>query len=208
MLSTRIRLLLLLLLLPISAAAQEGIHRCVGPDGNPVFTDQPCAALQATPVADPAAAGATHASTPQELPVPPPVLCASSVPELRQSVIDAFGRHDPNRLAALMLWAGYGHEAVVADIRSLGELMQRPLLDVGEAYDEPAPAPAQSSDMGNLERSLDSTGVSAPPAAPSPPPADRQIVVRTAANDGSGLPHETHFSVVRRSGCLWLRSRG
>jgi hypothetical protein len=159
-------------------------------------------------VADAAPAAATHAGTPQELPIPPPVLCASSVPELRQSVIDAFGRHDPNRLAGLMLWAGYGREAVVADIRSLSELMQRPLLDVGEASGETAPAPAQSSDVGNLERSLDPAGVSMPPAAPAPPPAERQIVVRTAANDGSGMAHETHFAVVRRSGCLWLRGRG
>ncbi len=204
----RIRLLLLLFLLPMSAAAQEGIHRCVGPDGNPLFTDQPCAALQATPVPDAPAATATHAITPQEPAMPPPVLCAASVPELRQSVIDAFGRHDANRLAGLMLWAGYGREAVVADIRSLSELMQRPLLDVGEASEDTAPAPAQSSDMGNLERSMDSAGVSTPPSAPSPPPADRQIVVRTAANDGSGVPHETHFAVVRRSGCLWLRSPG
>jgi hypothetical protein len=208
MLSTRIRLLLLLFLLPLSAAAQDGIHRCVGPDGNPLFTDQPCAALQATPVASTSAASATHAAAPQEQAVPPPVLCASSIPELRQSVIDAFSRHDPNRLAGLMLWSGYGRGAVVADIRSISELMQRPLLDVGEASEDAAPAPAQSSEMGSLERSMDPAGASAPPTTPSPPPADRQMVVRTAANDGSGLPHETHFAVVRRSGCLWLRSPG
>ncbi|WP_266180734.1 DUF4124 domain-containing protein [Dyella humicola] len=208
MLSTRIRLLLLLFLLPMSAAAQDGIHRCVGQDGNPVFTDQPCAALQATPVADASPASAAHASTPQEQAIPPPVLCAASVPELRQSVVDAFSRHDPNRLAGLMLWSGYGREAVVADIRSIGELMQHPLLDVGEASEDTAPARSQSSDMGGLERSLDPADVSTPPAAPSPAPADRQIVVRTAATDGSGLPHEKHFAVVRRSGCLWLRSPG
>ncbi len=208
MLSKRIRLLLLLLLLPMSAAAQEGIHRCVGPDGNPLFTDQPCAALQATPATDTSAAGAAHASSPQEQAIPPPVLCASSVLELRQSVIDAFSRHDPNRLAGLMLWSGYGRQAVVADIRSMNELMQRPLLDVGETAEATAPAPSESSDMGSLERSLDPPDASTPPTVPSPPPADRQMVVRTAANDGSGLPHETHFAVVRRSGCLWLRSPG
>ncbi|MFC4528754.1 DUF4124 domain-containing protein [Dyella halodurans] len=209
MVSTRIRLLLLLFLLPMGAAAQEGIHRCVGADGNPLFTDQPCAALQATPMADAAAAGATtHANPPQEPAIPPPLLCAASVPELRQSVIDAFSRHDPNRLAGLMLWSGYGRGAVVADIRSLSELMQHTLLDVGEASEDAAPAPAQSSDMGSLERSLDPADAATPAAAPSPPPADRQLVVRTAANDGSGVPHDTHFVVVRRSGCLWLRSPG
>jgi hypothetical protein len=205
------RLLLLLLLLPMSAAAQEGIHRCVGADGNPVFTDQPCAALQATPVADAAAAKATNATNaipPQEQSIAPPVLCAASVPELRQSVLEAFSRRDPNRLAGLMLWSGYGHAAVVADIRSMSELMQRPLLDIGDTSEEAAPAPSQSSDLGSLERSLDPVAAPAPSAVPAPPPADRQIVVRTAASDGSGVPHETHYAVVRRSGCLWLRSPG
>ena len=179
----------------------------MGADGNPVFTDQPCAALQATPVAEAPAAKATNAIPPQEPAMTPPVLCAASVPELRQSVLEAFSRRDPNRLAGLMLWSGYGHAAVVADIRSLSELMQRPLLDVDDTSEDAAPAPAQSSDMGSLERSLDPTAASMP-SPPTAPPADRQIVVLTAASDGSGMTHETHYAVVRRSGCLWLRSPG
>ncbi|HEY2622151.1 MAG TPA: hypothetical protein VGI53_01805, partial [Dyella sp.] len=85
-------------------------HHCVGQDGNPLFTDQPCAALQATPVADAAAAkpGVTTTGLPPAPSAPPPVLCASSVAELRQSVLDAFSRRDPNRLAGLMLWGVTG----------------------------------------------------------------------------------------------------
>lgn len=30
--------------LPVVAMAQTPIHRCIGAGGNPVFTDQPCAA--------------------------------------------------------------------------------------------------------------------------------------------------------------------
>jgi Domain of unknown function (DUF4124) len=183
--------LLALLALSTSAAAQDAIHRCVGADGNPLFTDQPCAALHAMPVS--AAQDSTNVQVPPgaALPInaaPPPVLCAASLGELRQSVLEAFASHNPNRLAGLMLWGGYGRDAVVADIRSMTALMQRPLLDVDE-------------DDGD-----------APPAAPDtvsmPPPAERQIVIRTAGNDGSGAPHETHFDVVRRSGCLWLRNSG
>ncbi|WP_229238360.1 hypothetical protein [Dyella amyloliquefaciens] len=110
---------------------------------------------------------------------------------MRQSVLDAFSTRDPNRLAGLMLWGGYGQQSVVADIRSLGGLMQRPLLGVGQADDDSADTPASSG--------------SAPPA---PPNDERQLVVRTAADDGSGQPRETRFDVVRRSGCLWLRGRG
>ena len=44
-------LLLLLLLLPVGAArAQGGIHRCMGADGIPVFTDRVCTDVNAKPV--------------------------------------------------------------------------------------------------------------------------------------------------------------
>ncbi|HET6553929.1 MAG TPA: DUF4124 domain-containing protein [Dyella sp.] len=189
--------ILLLLLLPLRLMAQDGIHRCVGPDGNPLFTDQPCAALQATPAvaprepAAPAAAPLANAS-------PPPMLCAATVAELRQSVVDAFASRDPNRLAGLMLWNGYGRDAVVADIRLLGGLMQHPLLDVGPATED-APS-SHGEDAAPADSSQEPTG--------SPNTDDRGLVVRTAASDGSGSSRETRFDVVRRSGCLWLRGRG
>ncbi len=200
--------LALLLLMPLRAAAQDGIHRCIGPDGNPLFTDQPCAALQATPVNTPRAQippSPPGASMPLTEPTPPPILCASSVTELRQSVVDAFASRDPNRLAGLMLWGGHGREAVVADIRSMYALMQRPLLDVGEASDEQPPGNTTDSNINDFDHLGQSETAAAPPP-PRPASADHEIVVRTAANDGSGTPHETRFGVVRRSGCLWLRA--
>ncbi|WP_267224560.1 DUF4124 domain-containing protein [Dyella silvae] len=187
----RFALLLILLLCSASALAQDGIHRCVGPDGNPLFTDQPCAALQATPVAAPSEPS-PNLQTPT-VTEPPPVLCASSVAELRQSVLDAFASRNPNRLAGLMLWGGYGHDAVVADIRSMSALMRQTLLDVGEDTGDPPSASSSPGDAG------------------TPPPratANPRIVVRTVADDGSGAARETHFNVVRRSGCLWLRNSG
>lgn len=187
-------LLLLLFCLSLGARAQDGIHRCVGPEGTPLFTDQPCAALQATPVAPPPHTETAPMEAAAAATTPPPVLCAGTVSELRQSVLDAFATRDPNRLAGLMLWGGYGREGVVADIRSLGGLMQRPLLSVGRAQGDDADS--EESPAG-------------PDSAPPTPAAgdERQLVVRTVANDGSGQAHETRFDVVRRSGCLWLRGR-
>lgn len=182
--------------MPSPAAAQAGVHRCIGADGTPLFTDQPCAALQATPVQaapKPAAAGqpAPGAS------LPPPILCAATVAELRQSVADAFATRDPNRLAGLMLWGGYGRNAAVSDIRALGALMQRPLLDFGE---DPADRPAEGSEP-------DTAPVpGAEHAGRTPSEAERQLVLRTASDDGSGTARETRFAIVRRSGCLWLRN--
>lgn len=187
---------LLLLLLPamplaMPAAAQTAIHRCIGADGSPVFTDQPCATLNATPVNPPARAAADTGLA------APPILCAANRQDLRQAVIDAFADRNPNRLAGLMLWSGYGHAAAVADIRSLAALMREPLLDI-DPGDEPAPARPAGTDALD-----DPFAIATPPA---PPPTSHQLVLHTAGNDGSGTPHERRFDIVRRAGCLWLRN--
>lgn len=193
---------MLLFLLPLCVMAQDGIHHCIGPDGNPLFTDQPCAALQATPVNTPSAAprpAVVQGLSDIPATSPPPVSCAASVAELRQSMTDAFAARDPNRLAGLMIWNGYGRDAVVADIRSLGSLMQRPLLDIGTASEDDDP-PAPSDDNADPSPSTHA-------ARPGSGGSD-QLIVHTASNDGTGVPHETRFTVLRRSGCLWLRASG
>jgi len=171
------------------AMAQTEIHRCIGANGGAVFTDQPCAALQATPVSPTAAA-----VNPPAVAAAPPTLCAASVDELRQSVIDAFTGRDANRLAGLILWDGYGRGAAIADIRALAGLMKQPLLGV----DTP-PASSTSANAGNVDSFLPS----APPQAP--PPAD-QLVLRTADNAADGNPAAWRFDIVREAGCLWLRN--
>lgn len=184
-----IALLCLLLLHSFPAAAQAPIHRCIGANGGAVFTDQPCTALQAAPIAPAAKPGNT--ATPAT--ATPTTLCAASRHELRQSVIDAFAGRDANRLAGLMLWNGYGRGTAIANIQSLAELMKQPLLDVdipGDAV--PAPA-ASASDPFASDR------------PPAPVPAGDRLVLHTAGNDGSGNPRELRFDIVRQAGCLWLR---
>jgi len=171
----RLRTFPLLFLLSAGAVRAQGpIHRCADANGNPVFTDRTCASLHATPVSPAAAAAAPP-------PLPSPVtLCAGSVDALKQGVVDAFAARDPNRLAALVLWSGYGRAAVVARIRALGELMGRPLLDVA------AGAEGASDDGG---------------AAPS------SLAISVAAGDGTGQVHREVFGLAHRDGCLWLRPR-
>ena len=120
----RLAALLLLLLVAAPARAQTPIYHCVAADGHPVFTDQPCANLQATPAPPSSATDAVPSLR------PPATTCAADVEELRAAVVDAFANRDPNRLAGLILWAGYGEHAAVADIRSLATLMQRPLVGI------------------------------------------------------------------------------
>lgn len=199
---TRACLTLLLFLLPFCAMAQDGIHRCIGPDGNPLFTDQPCAALQATPVnAPPAPAKPTATQGPSDIATAAPaaITCAASVAELRQSMVDAFATRDPNRLAGLMIWNGYGRDAVVANIRSLGALMQQPLLDVRASSDEDSPP----SGTGDTENATDNHAMQRRDTGEGD-----QLIVHTTSNDGSGNPRESRFTIVRRAGCLWLRTSG
>lgn len=183
-------LCLILLVHAAPAVAQNEIHRCVGADGNPLFTDQPCAALQATSVSPPATAG--PGSPPES---PPAVLCATSVDQLRQSVVDAFASRSPNRLAGLILWGAYGRGAAIADIRSLGSMMKQPLLDISPGHEpastDSAPPAADAPDSGS---------------APSVPAAGHQLVLHTVGSDGSGNPNELRFDIVHRAGCLWLRN--
>jgi len=179
----------LLLLLPAGTAlAQGAIHRCVDANGNPVFTDRTCASLHATPVMPNAVVPAPTGSAP---PGPPTTLCAATLPALKQAVIDAFASRDPNRLAGLMLWGGYGRQAVVADIRSLGQLMRQPLLGIrvtggDDAADDDTPA-----STAGIER--------ASPAATTP------ALVLSTSDDAGGPPRQATFPVMARAGCLWLR---
>lgn len=140
--ATRWLLPALLYLLTLPCVAQAAIHHCIGNDGNPVFTDQRCADLQATPAPAGTAAMAASAFT---LPATT-TACAADLDDLEQAVSDAFAEHDANRLAGLMLWSGYGPATAVADIRSLAALVRRPLVDVEPTGSDTTGAEAPTSD--------------------------------------------------------------
>ena len=197
------QILALLLLLcgvaTVPAVAQAQIHRCVGADGNLVFTDQPCAALGATPLTR------AQPSAPQRADPPPAVLCATSRAELKRAVIDAFVNHDANRIAGLMLWHGYGERAAVADIRALQRAMRAPLLDFGPATESgDAPTASESVDIFRPDRFSPDAASTTPPVIA--PVADNTWLLRTGADDASGQRSAMRFTVVRRFGCWWLRS--
>jgi hypothetical protein len=170
----------------VPVAAQTAIHRCVGANGNPVFTDQPCATLDATPVMR------SPTASPAAGPPAPVMLCASNASQLKRVVIEAFAERDANRLAAVMLWGGYGTHAAVTDIRALQGIMRRPLLSLTA---EPA---------GEEEGDLPVPSGSAPERAPVP----TMLVVNTGATGDPEGVQALRFDVIQRAGCLWLRRSG
>jgi hypothetical protein len=187
----RLMALLLLLLLPIAPASAQGdIHRCVGADGRPVFTDRVCSDVGAQPVLPPASASTAAVSPIGSAQPPPTVLCAADMEHLKQAVVDAFAAHNPNRLAGLMLWNGAGQQTVVADIRAFNRLMARPLVDVSA---EPGEEDASGYDDASET------------AASHPVAHGGTLVIQTEADDGSGNTESAHFDVVHNAGCLWLR---
>ncbi len=196
-------LFLVVILVAAPAIAQTQIHRCMGADGNLVFTDQLCEALNATPLARTLPPPGASAELSR-----PAVLCAADMAALKQAVMDAFVNRDANRLAGLMLWGGYGHGMAVADIRSLQRMMREPLLDFGPP-EEPVAGHLATDDSYTREfHPFDASASASVPATPPPtaPAPDKTFVLRTGASGDGAQLHEMRFTVVRRSGCLWLRS--
>jgi hypothetical protein len=190
----RFPLLLLLLLLPVTALKAQGdIHRCVGADGQQVFTDRACSDVNAQPAlppASPSSAASPALGVTQEPRPHPAVLCAADIKQLKQAVVDAFAAHNPNRLAGLTLWSGAGQQAVVANIRAFTELMAHPLIGVDTDSDDSAD---------------DDDGGDTPDSASNAPAHGGALVVQTESDDGSGQDRETRFDVIRHAGCFWLR---
>lgn len=161
-------LVLLLLLIALPATAQTTIHRCVGADGRPVFSDQQCTSIGATSIMPPAPAVAS--STSADAPAGPStgLLCAKDVAGLREGIAQAFANRDANRIGGLILWSGYGSGGAVENIRNMDALVRQPLLAV----------------EGNEAGGLDAV---------------------TSGPGNEAATRRAHFSVVRDSGCLWLR---
>jgi hypothetical protein len=162
----------LLLLIALPASAQTTIHRCIGTDGRPVFSDQQCASIGATSIMPPSPAAASTSANGSAVAAPAGpstgLLCAKDLAGLREGIAQAFANRDANRIGGLILWSGYGSGGAVENIRNMEALVRQPLLAV------------EGNESGGLD-----------------------AVTSGPGNDAA--TRRAHFSVVRDSGCLWLR---
>lgn len=117
------------------AAASPRVYRCVGQQGEIVFSGLPCAANASTD------AGAATAA-------PDTPACAASRDELESRIRAAIARRDANALAGMLHWRGVAASAAAQRLRALRELVERPLLaiDADDVADEDGATAAATGD--------------------------------------------------------------
>ncbi len=152
------------------APSGQSIHRCVGAHGEIVFSGVACAAgssVNASPGPNSPTPTLSHDS------------CPTSREALQERINAAIARHDPNALAGLLRWRGVGTRAASERLRSLRDLVRRPLLglDGGDAGD--IANTSSSSASGDILR------------------------VRTGSNESDGV-REHRFVVAVEGACYWL----
>ena len=175
--------LLLLALGPgaTDALADPGapLNRCVDAEGNAVYTDRACDAVDARPAR-------TAPADPDTLPADAAVArdCARTPAALVIAVEEALAVADGNRLAALYDWRGRSGAAANAVMPRLEAIAASRAIEVRTAHS------AEGSDDAEL----------AAEAAEAPP--DRLRIVH--APDGRGAGEIAEFRLVRAAGCWWF----
>jgi hypothetical protein len=155
-----------------ATASGQPIHRCIGAQGEIVFSGLACAAGTSMS----ASAAPTDATAP---PILATDTCPTSRDELRDRITAAITRRDPNALATLLRWRGVGAGAANGRLRTLRDLVQRPLLAV------------DGGDIGDT-----ATDATASAAADG-------LRVRTGSNESDGV-REHRFGVRVDGSCYWL----
>lgn len=176
---TRAALLLFACLCLPAPAAAQAVFRCVGADGQSVFSDQPCRTQgaverQAPPPPASGAEGVVSGtgSTAEG--------CARSLDALRLGVRGALEARDVNRLATHYHWAGTSAGAGRYLMDSLEAITARPMVSVEFVSDAP------------------------PPAGGEPPPPPRALRVEQAAGLAGAGTVRTDFLLRRHAGCWWI----
>lgn len=165
---------------PAARAQDTPVYRCIGASGEPVFSGQPCRALQLP------AAGASAAAA-GAVPLAPEThgFCPADPADVRMRAAAAIEARDPNRLAALFLWGGMDGAQAHARLRELAAIVADALP--GLELEGAAPAPTAST---------------------SAPPADGTTALllrRTSDVDDTPASQEVRFPLAQRDGCWWLR---
>lgn len=194
----RLRVKPFLLLLAIlhpgeSAFAQAGrIHRCIGSNGEPTYSDRKCdgPALPSTATsASTADASAKDATS--IVPGSSMQTCPTSPEDLRNRAVSAFKLRSGVGFSGLFLWDGVAQASSLTPLRELAQLMSGALISIDL---DTVSEHAQDQVYPDLPRR---------PAGA----VDTELVVRTVAERERQVPYESisRFGLIEHSGCWWLR---
>jgi len=185
-------LALLLLLVPLlcfARGAHAQIHRCIGAQGEPVFTDQPCGTAElsvdvaSSPLDRSDQASATSAA-PARLGTPLAATCPRSPEQVRDRIAVAFNDNNPNALAGLFDWRGFSHQSADARLKDFSRWLKHPL--VGVRFSGAAdPSGAQPDDADYT-------------------PSDPSGLTVLTQSSGEPAPETRSFGMVEKGGCWWL----
>ena len=187
----------LLVLLSLCGAlhAQEArIHRCIGENGEPTFSDQKCGSL--TPLPDPVPATtalppASDRSLPHALQAPAITqTCATSPDDLRDRAASAFASANAVSFSGLFRWDGFGQGSAIDPLRDLAMLIKEPLISID--LDSIIQFPEGHKDThGRDTRSVEDL---------------HELVIRTVGEMQHRVPYESvhRFELGEQSGCWWL----
>jgi hypothetical protein len=183
-----------LLVVAMASAQDANIHRCIGANGEPTFSDQKCAqsGLSVAPAAPPTA---TNTLDPTLTPsINQPVTtqtCPTSPEDLRERVAAAFGTASGVGLSGLFLWDGFGQGSSMAPLKELAVMMGEPLISI--ELDSYADAPET---VRSPRSRVDAHS-----------PVAHELIIRTMAEQERRVPYEAvrRFGMTETLGCWWLQ---
>ena len=187
--------IIVLLMLPLSAAAADGIRRCVGDDGGTIYTDRPCDSLDAVeakprPGTERPSDGTLGVrSAPMENSGPVRSDCARRTDTLLFDLRRALEEGNVNHIAGVYHWPGTSGRSARYIMERLQTLADHPAASVELVYPEVTPV-------------LDDPE-SFPPGTPVEDP--QGVRISEAAFDGTVTLIDQQLQLVRNAECWWIR---
>ncbi|MDG2525742.1 hypothetical protein P6166_10300 [Stenotrophomonas sp. HITSZ_GD] len=193
----------LALALPATGArAQAAVNRCIGPDGQTVFSDRRCEDL-----------GSISR-------MPPPALrdgetglyrygCPRRLSELVGLLRTAVETHDVNRLSSLYLWGDVSNATANRVLSQLEAIADRTLVDIApmypaEATDAYAPITTPEPDAAYVPPDNSAaTALAEAPYAPATRPRPWGLRLEQVMANGS-TPSRTVLRLRRQYNCFWV----
>ena len=189
-------------LLANSPAPAQSVQRCMGANGQPVYTDRRCDDIGAVQRVPPAAAAGAARWTRQD--------CPRRLSELVGEIGAAIQSHDVNRLSAIHDWRGVPAAAATSLFDRLEAMVGRPLVDIAPVYAQGPAPPAEVADASGAPAATDAdaagTATTGPQAwMPSWQPSTAAAATAAANPDPAQAPMAVPITAPARARPVGLR---